>query len=497
VVIVDDLDDGVSIVGKLDGPHSEVHIDVVRVGPNATISDVLAHRRTIARLTRYNGLVGSVRQMWDELLALIGGRVRDVNPFPPGTRVFNSYEEVKKLRGLVEERRALLLVGDKVDARILEEEIEFLSGEVARHQEVVRGAGETLELSPSGVFIERPKTGAQTDFAVRELNYPLPKEHPEHYYYRASKTNEGVYELAIKPTAPKDLDPPLTSWHAELEMREGGLVPTGNLVETSKRTKRPAEVFDKLKADADVIAHVRRMEGFTGFAKSLEDNGLYTAKQIDDEIIKLRAGKDEVTDEYLRSKSKEIFRKKVVEYLKDPELTQIESFRRMDKVLSPMDVADRGNLTEIWYQERFARKSEKHVATEVTRTGKAKNGAEEVYSEDRVIDFFDAKTGKATEVKSGAGPIDHDQFEAYLEMKNQGLKVGKADADKQPVKSVTYVFTDRDGAIENLPWIAKQVRNRKLEDFVVEAFDPAGRKYELTTAKQMDDFVTKFGGGAK
>jgi hypothetical protein len=416
--------------------------------------------------------------MWDQLVAMAGGKIK-INPFPANTRAYNSFEEVEKLQGLIEQRRALLL-GDKIDPRILDEEIAFLSGEVAHHQDVVRGARETLELSPSGVFVERPKIGQRTEEA-KNLKYPMPPQHPEHYYYRLSDTRPDVYELAIKPTAPKDLN--LPSYHAEVVLENGVIRPTGELLKGSPgRIKRAFSAFD---ADAEVIAHVRKMEGFDNFASSLISNGLYTEDEIAAVIVKLR--KDGVTDEYLRREAKEIFReKRLLPYLKDPSINNLESFRRMEKLLGPMGVSDRGNLAELWYQSRFAKKSEHHVATAVTRT--TDDGLETVL-EDRVIDFFDGRI--ATEVKSGAAAIDHDQFAAYLDMVQQKLPVGK---HAKEVTGVKYVFTDTAGAIENLPWIAKQVRNKKLDHVAVEAFDPAGRRYVLSTADEMDKFVAKFGG---
>ncbi|MEO8703199.1 MAG: hypothetical protein ABI867_24345 [Kofleriaceae bacterium] len=475
VVFDEGLDDGVSVIGKV-ADNGDIHVTEIRVGTKAVLADVLAHQRTIARVTRYNGLTGKLRKMWDRLVAMVGGKL-DVNPFPKGSLGYNSFEEIQKLQGLIEQRRAKL-VADVVDPSILDEEIQFLEGEVAKHQDVVRGV-EAMEMSPAGILVERPKTGQRTAEAVAG-GYPLPTVHPEHYYYRLSDTRPDVYELAIKPTAPKDLK--LKSWHAEVVLENGIPKATGKLLEG--RPQRIATVFDKLATDADVIAHVRKMDGFADFAGSLEKSGLYKPEEIDAVIAGLRKSGDDITDEVLRSKAKEIFRKdKVVPYLLDPNLTQIESFKRMDALLSPMGVADRGNLTELWYQARFAKKSEHHVATAVKRI---EDGAEVL--EDRVIDFVEGSVAK--EVKSGAGVVAKDQFEAYLDMVQSKVKVGKRSTE---ITHVTYVFTDTVGANKNLPWIAEQVRSRGLKYVTVEAFDPAGRRYVLDTVEKMDDFVAKFG----
>jgi hypothetical protein len=397
-----------------------VKLDVVLVGKNAVMSDVLLHRRTLARLTRYNGLSGKLRKLWDQLVALVGGRI-DVNPFPPGSRIANSFEEVRKLEALVAHRRGLLL-GDHVDPKILEEEIRFLEGEVRFHQEVVRGASETMELGADGVMVARPKTGQRTQEAIAK-GYPLPAEHPEHYYYRLSETRPDVYELAIKPSAPKDLA--LPAYHAEVVVKDGVTTATGNLL--AKKPKRPATVFAAADSDAHVVDHVMSMEGFHDFVTAVTSASNATLTKLDrrqvaEMIVAERARRagDGVTDELLRKSVKNRIKDEVIRpLLMDDSLGQLESYKRFRALTDNMNIADRGNLAEEWYLHRFGKRgSERHVATAVPRVDK--DGVATL--ENRVIDVLDG--GAATELKTGTSPIDRDQFNAYMDMLARKLPVG-------------------------------------------------------------------------
>ncbi len=114
----------------------------LRVGPNAKIGDILAHADTIAMLDRYSGVTGRIRQAWDRLRSFAGMGVR-TNPFPQGSKAFESWQELDKLQGLIGYRRAQLTellqkAPNATDAQAaLRKEIAFLENEANIHTRVV------------------------------------------------------------------------------------------------------------------------------------------------------------------------------------------------------------------------------------------------------------------------------------------------------------------------------------------------------------------------
>lgn len=184
------------------GIGTDIKPTVVRVGRDALVDEILAHRHTVRRITRYNGLVGKLRSLWDELVIGADGTH---NPFAKATRGWESFEEMRKLEELIALRRARWNPRT-LDVQTLDDEIAFLEGRLAYHKEIVRAGGETRALKGVG-HIDTPDIGKVTEEAVAKgYKLPGPEEgaNPDWYYYRGKRNVPGEYELALKPSAPAE-----------------------------------------------------------------------------------------------------------------------------------------------------------------------------------------------------------------------------------------------------------------------------------------------------
>jgi hypothetical protein len=150
----------------------------VKVGDRAPVVDVLLHRRTVQLLERYSGLTGRLRELWERLTSFATGRARHLNPFPPGSRAYESWLELEKLPLLMEARRRRLGPGGTLTREaeaLLEEDLRFLESELAHHREVV----EALATEKGSGFIAK---AARTNEAALKAGYPKPPN-PDWYYY--------------------------------------------------------------------------------------------------------------------------------------------------------------------------------------------------------------------------------------------------------------------------------------------------------------------------
>jgi hypothetical protein len=472
VELDDTLEDGIRVVGEVTTT-GQVEVQTIRAGRDALLAEVIGHGATLGRITRYNGLVGKVRRLWDQLTAMLRGL-----PPPPGagSRAFQSLEEIRKLRESID-RAVFLRAQGVIDPRVLDEEIAFLQGELAHHEDLVRGLRD-FELRPGGFFIERPRVGQRTAEALQR-GYKLPDQHPEYYYYRLSDTRPDVYELAIKPSAPKDVD--LPTLYAEVKIDAGVATPTGYLLPGRPRT--PAIGFAASEADAVVVGHVRTMSGFAEHGDMLVKHGLATEDEIAATIAHLRKGRD-TTDQVLRHRVKEEFKDRVLAHLNDKALSNEASYARMRAMLDPLPVSDRGSLAELWYKDRFAPTSVRHESAALTY--ELDDGGELV--EERVVDLFDGEM--VTEVKTGHSLVDKDQFDAYMKMvrDKQRLRFG---GEAKLVQRVRYAFLDPEGAAANLPWIAEKVEREGLTTLTIDVFDAQGRQTTLSSATQIRAYLRR------
>ena len=158
----------------------------VRVGPGAKVGDVLVHAETVAMVNRYQGLCGRARELWDRVRSFAGLGKAGRNPFPVGSRAFESWQELEKLVRTMAWRRAALAerLAGAVPAQAragLRRELDFLAAEVDRHARVVealvlsRGTGviamsdATREALSTGHHLPDRPGKAAADLSAEEL----------------------------------------------------------------------------------------------------------------------------------------------------------------------------------------------------------------------------------------------------------------------------------------------------------------------------------------
>lgn len=467
------LTQGVRVEFDFDG--DKLRVTRVLVGTASTIEDVLAHRRTISRITRYNGAIGKLRRVWDEIVVLLGGRV-DINPFPTGSRAWASFEELRKLDDLIELRRTKLQSATGLDAKLLDDEIAFLEGEVWHHSEVVKTARETGEVGAGQAkWIERPDVGEVTKEALKK-RYPLPAKHPEHYYYR-HKVNpakgEPEFELAIKSSAPDSLN--LETYRTVMKNGKPAL-------EIGPAPGRTMAVFPKHWDDArvlDAMTGPDSRSAFKQYAEMLGRQGLATPADIKAAVKRIRkAAGDMIDEDDLRRALKQTFEPDVLKHMTDPRLSAKTSYERMREVTDKLNSSDKGNLVEDWYHTRFTPSAERHVAVSKGDLASAKPPVK--IDENRFIDIAEKGTGR--EVKSGGNALsEHDleQFKDFLKVVKGGGEVGG-----QKLMKLHYVFTNPDAVASNLEWMKKAFAQAEGK-LSIEVFNKSGESRKISKASEL------------
>jgi hypothetical protein len=476
IVIADDLVDGVELRyrrarGAL-GIGTDIRPTVLRAGKHALIGDILAHGATIQRVTRYNSLTGKLRGLWDRFVGRTGGTA---NPFPRGSRGWESFEELRKLDDLIGQRLDTWHP-DILDRATLDAEIAFLDGRRAYHEEILRSAEDTRALGAG--HVDGPDTGQVTAEALaRGYRLPGPAEgaDPDWYYYRNKATAPHEYELALKPGAPADAK----SYRAVTAGGKFAGLATGEV------RREPTQITSAW-TDTEVVSHLWSDPHFSSYALMLVRQGITPdRREINAAIRTLRRRSDPISDDTLRLNVKAQFRDDLIAHLIDPRLDQNASWKRMREIVADLGNADRGNLAEIWYQARYAPKAEHHVAVQVERSAKG-------VAEKRVIDLFDGK--RAIEIKDIEGPIDRDQFDAYADMMAKETPV-KFGGTERRVEVLQYVFIRPDGARANLELFAKQLARPELRGRLsLEVFDHAGTRHAVTSKEQALALLERLGG---
>jgi hypothetical protein len=474
VVIDETMVDGVKIrarrVKRAIG--SDLIVDEIRVGKHALTSDVLAHHRTIAEIERYNGTLGKLRQLADSVKRWRAGAP---SGFPHGSRGWVTEQELGKLGELLDARNGPLHAGS-VDDVTLQQEIDFLEGRKLFHQEVLRSIGETGGDPAHALTFERPDTGEVTRDALA-AGYQLPgAEHgasPDWYYYRNSQALSGQYELVRKPTAPMQAP--------GLRARLVGDQFTGF---ESLSMKPAAEVPHDWSA-AQVTEHLRATPGFGEYAEMLEAQGIASAAVVDGTIrhaLDRRRMKADapITTEAIRHDVKASFRDRVAAHVCDPSLGEQASYARLHATIDKLAPADRGAIAEVWHLTRNAPDAKAHVSVDVERSSGKNAGRRER----RVLDAVQGKT--AIEIKDITGPIDRDQFGAYVDLLSR-----PRDGSAPQIKKLTYVFTNPTGAIANLEFFGEQMNALDLRGMIkVEVFDRSGRRHLATSKREALELKT-------
>jgi Domain of unknown function (DUF4157) len=460
----------------------------VRVGRGAVVDDVLAHRAVIERMTEFNGVLGRLRELRN---------VRLGRQYEKGTIGWEATNEILKIDELIDARRKQWR-SDVVDENELEEEVEFLRERRAHFDEFLRS---DKDLSDFGVgHIDAP--GEVTREAVEgDPPYPLPgKEqgaNPNNYYYRKSGKDSPKYELARKPNANVSETPPfrVVIVNGKPELQPADKPPEHERVK-----------LDRAMHATDVAKFMRDNTSLGPFADMVESAEIATREQIDEEISKAYAARDHrgvVFADMVRNDVKDLYREHVVRVLADPSLSDAVSHRQLRLLLADVNPSDRGNLVEAWYKRRFAPDATEHVAAEPTRVGE--NNKE--YVDDRKIDLVervheDVGDGEvidylqATELKDVQGPIDHDQFGAYVAMLQQRTRVMLSENQVGRIERLKYVFTQPEGARSNLAFIADAFENVEAlrGRLTVEFFDSAGQRHTISNEQEARSWLSRLGG---
>ncbi len=481
-------------------------VQEVHVGGEALTSDVLAHARTIAAVEQYNGIVANLRELRQRLQSSAGrwfgggqpsgrrtadaalrtarGETKDTRPleeqplhFPRGSRGWMTELELRKLHALLEARKTPLHQG-AVDVPTLHDEISFLEGRRLLHEEVLRSIDDTTARAPvdGEVSLERPDTGDVTREALSKgYRLPGPEENarPDWYYYRNSLKLPGQYELARKPGMPTDA-PGLRARIVGDTFT--GFEPLGATGGTEiPHTKPPKEVVD----------HLRETPGFGKYLEMLQTQGLASRAVVDGVILQklnlLGMSGKRVTTEELRGDVRDHFRERVTAHLCDPLLSDTASWRRLREMAEQLSPTERGGLAEIWYRHRHTNGAKGQTRVDVTRT----SGIDKGQVQRRVVDAVEGDM--AIEVKDVAGPIDRDQFGAYLDMLQNPV-----DGSDPLFRKVKYVFTKLEGAMANLEYMGRVMGDRRFQGkLIVECFDHKGRKHTVASARDAMRFLVE------
>lgn len=175
----------------------------MKVGSEASAVDVVLHRRTVQLLERYSGVTGRLRELWERLASFATGRARNVNPFPPGSRAYESWLELEKLPLLMEARRRRLGAAGtltKEAEALLEDDLRFLESELAHHREVV----EALATEKGSGFIAK---AARTNEAALKAGYPKPPNPDWYYYVQPDASDPKRFVLRRYVDAPEEAVP--------------------------------------------------------------------------------------------------------------------------------------------------------------------------------------------------------------------------------------------------------------------------------------------------
>jgi hypothetical protein len=194
----------IRVLYEIEEGTGKVVVKGVVCGEKALAKDVLAHSETVHLLTRYEGVSGKLRELWERMLSIAGHKGGDAlkNPFTPGSQAFESWLETKKLPGIIKDRVKSLESGAGFLTKEAEEglrrEIKVLEDDLARHQTNV----DRLAAEQGTGFVAKSEEATK---AAKAAGYPfpgppqIPAEHAQYYYYRR---NGSGYELCTMQDAP-------------------------------------------------------------------------------------------------------------------------------------------------------------------------------------------------------------------------------------------------------------------------------------------------------
>lgn len=258
----------VRVFYEVDKATGRVTVKSLVAGPEATMAEVLAHERLIQHMRRYEGVTGRLRELWEKLLAFAGKSPTDKNPFPAGSKAWESWNELYKLPDVVDAQ--LLKYRDGLRAgneATLVKDLEILEDQARRHRSII---DEMVGEAGAG-FVA--KTGDSTRAAIA-AGYPLPagvstaeELLAKGYYYRAGAN--GRYDLVRKTSAGVD------QLRVELDAagKPVGLVKAVEKLETRIAEAAQLQRLRALASDAEIARLYDKVGDAARLEKLLEDTG--------------------------------------------------------------------------------------------------------------------------------------------------------------------------------------------------------------------------------
>ena len=114
-----------------------IHPRGVRVGPDATVDDVLAHGNVFDRSTRYNRVIGSLRRLREQLDALIQRRAV---PVDADSVIWPARQALRNLDEMIVLRQSMSMGHGTVRVATLDREIEYLRSHHAHLAAIIASA---------------------------------------------------------------------------------------------------------------------------------------------------------------------------------------------------------------------------------------------------------------------------------------------------------------------------------------------------------------------
>jgi hypothetical protein len=468
------IGDGVRIKARKTAAGYEV--SAIVYGPDARAVDVRRHADIVARVERYNGLVGKLRSWKD---ALFGPRAK--HDYARGSRGDRLHLELEKLETHIRDTD-ILRSNDAVDAVRAKEEIAFLTDAVNEIRERLDDKHHDLHTQDPAFDIARPNEplGYITEKA-KAAGYKLPGEegaildgvplNPADYYYR--RRGDG-FELARMPNR----NVPQLEAIVDSAGNFVGIKPaSGDRAPETKLIDLPYERAKEL-----LFAPDASMDPYTQMLEHLQ---IATRADVDATARRLyekQTMKGASTIDTWRKEIKKHYRKRVDERLYDPSLSDAESYRQLRDAVDLLANKDRANVVEGWYRARRLQGAEVRAQVEYTvvrSSGKA-HGKSEKREADFIVSRDKVEGTEIVEIKDIGEKLDTEQFDAYVDAIRDDETRAKLGAER-----IRYVFTKEAGAKASLEFLAKAYAKQDLKDrLVIEVYLPDGSMRTATNENQ-------------
>lgn len=451
-------------------------VTAVYYGPDARANDVQRHADIVAKVERYNGLVGKLRSWKD---SLFGPRAK--HDYARGSRGDRLHTELEKLEAHIRDTD-ILRSNDAVDAARAKEEIEFLTDAVNEIREqlddkhhdlhtqdaefdiarVTEPVGYITQKAEAAGF-KRPGEDGVTIEGVTGLN-------KEDYYYRR---NGDTFELARMPGR----DVPQLEVVTDSAGEFRGIRVAKDRAAETKLLDLP---YDRAR---DILFAAEA--SMDPYAQMLEHLKIATRADVEATAKRLyekQTMKDTSTIDSWRKAIKKQYRGEVEKRLYDPSLSDAESYRQLRDAVDLLANKDRANVVEGWYRARRLGGADVQAQVEytVTRTSGKDAGKSEKREADFVVAQEKIKGKEIVEIKDIEDRLDKEQFAAYVDALRDGKTRAKLGAER-----MRYVFTKASGAKESLDFLAKAYDRYELTDrLVIEVYMPNGSHETASNAPE-------------